>query len=105
MFNRFNYRPDCYFLVPLIANQLCYLQPTVELPPSDDLPGGEECTEVLTAGFLAIFSVPGTLLLLIGSFVVVMATTNRIAYRRSGYRIKSDWGESPIDDKSTCIDK
>jgi hypothetical protein len=79
------------FLVPLIANQLCDLQPTVGLlPPLDDLLG-EECTEVFTAGFLAIFSVPGTLLLLIGSFVVVMATTNRrIAYRRSGYRIKND---------------
>jgi hypothetical protein len=56
-------------------------------------------------GFLAIFPVPGTLLLLIGSFVVVMATTNRIAYRRSGYRIKNDWGKSPVDDKSTYIDK
>jgi hypothetical protein len=81
------------FLVPLIANQLCDLQPTVGLlPPSDNLLGEEECTEVFTAGFLAIFSVPGTLLLLIGSFVVVMATTNRrIAYRRSGYRIENDW--------------
>jgi hypothetical protein len=94
------------FLVPLIANQLCDLQPTVGLPPPDALPGvGEKCTEVFTAGFLAIFSVPGTLLLLIGSFVIVMATTNRIAYRRSGYRIKNDWGESPVDDKSTYIDK
>jgi hypothetical protein len=94
------------FLVPLIANQLCDLQPTVGLPPPDALPGvGEECTEVFTAGFLAIFSVPGTLLLLIGSFVIVMATTNRIAYRRSGYRIKNDWGESPVGDKSTYIDK
>ena len=94
------------FLVPLIANQLCDLQSTVGLPPPDALPGvGEECTEVFTAGFLAIFSVPGTLLLLIGSFVIVMATTNRIAYRRSGYRIKNDWGESPVDDKSTYIDK
>jgi hypothetical protein len=80
------------FLVPLIANQLCDLQPTIGLPSPDDLLGGEEeCTEVFTAGFLAIFSVPGTLLLLIGSFVVVMATTNRIAYRRSGYRIENDW--------------
>ena len=39
------------FLVPLIANQLCYLQPTVGLPLSDDLPrGGEECTGVFTTG-------------------------------------------------------
>jgi hypothetical protein len=92
------------FLVPLIANQLCYLQPTVGLPPlSEDLTrGGEECSGVFTAGFLAIFSVPGTLLLLIGSFVVVMATTNRIAYRRCGY--KNDWGKSPVDN-STYIDK
>ena len=58
---------------------------------------------MFTAGFLAIFSVPGTLLLLIGSFVVVMATTNRIAYRRCGY--KNDWGKSPVDDNSTYIDK
>jgi hypothetical protein len=79
------------FLVPVIANQLCDLQPTIGLPSPDDLLGEEECTEVFTAGFLAIFSVPGTLLLLIGSFVVVMATINRIAYRRSGYRIKNDW--------------
>lgn len=90
------------FLFPLIANQLCYLQPTVGLPPSEDLArGGEKCSGVFAAGFLAIFSVPGTLLLLIGSFVVVMATTNRIAYRRSGYRIKNDWDKSPVDDNST----
>jgi hypothetical protein len=95
------------FLVPLIANQLCHLQPKVGLPTlSEDLTGvGEECSGVFTTGFLAIFSVPGTLLLLIGSFVVVMATTNRIAYRRSGYRIKNDWGKSPVDDNSTYIDK
>ena len=60
---------------------------------------------MFTAGFLAIFSIPGTLLLLIGSFVVVMATTNRIAYRRCGYRIKNDWGKSPVDDNSTYIGK
>ena len=94
------------FLVPLIANQLCYLQPTAGLPLSKDLTrGGKECSGMLTAGFLAIFSVPGTLLLLIGSFVVVMATTNRIAYRRSGYRIKNDWGKSQVDDNSTYMDK
>jgi hypothetical protein len=94
------------FLVPLIANQLCYLQPTVGLLLSEDLTrGGEECSGVFTTGFLAIFSVPGTLLLLVGSFVVVMATTNRIAYRRSGYRIKNDWGKRPVNDKTTYIDK
>ena len=79
------------FLVPLVANQLCDLQSIAELPfPDDPLGGGEECTEVSTAGFLAIFSVPGTLLLLLGSFVVVMTITNRIAYRRSEYRIKNN---------------
>ncbi|HYY67747.1 MAG TPA: hypothetical protein VE572_05305 [Nitrososphaeraceae archaeon] len=94
------------FLVPLIANQLCYLQPKVGLPLAEDLTrGGQECSRVFAAGFLAIFSVPGTLLLLIGSFVVVMATTNRIAYSRSGYRIKNDWGKSPVDDNSTYTDK
>jgi hypothetical protein len=82
------------------------LQPTVGLLLSEDLTrGGEECSGVFTTGFLAIFSVPGTLLLLVGSFVVVMATTNRIAYRRSGYRIKNDWGKRPVNDKSTYIDK
>jgi hypothetical protein len=94
------------FLIPLIANELCYLQPTGGLQLSEDLTrGGEECSGVFTTGFLAIFSVPGTLLLLIGSFVVVMVTTNRIAYRRSEYRIKNDWGKSPVDDNSTYIDK
>jgi hypothetical protein len=83
-------------LIPLIVNQLCDLQRTEgRVGPGilGNILRGEECIEVITAGFLTIFAVPGTLLLQIGSFVVVMAFTNRIAYRKTGHRIKNDWGD------------
>ena len=83
-------------LIPLIVNQLCDLQRTEgKLVPGiqGNILRGEECIEVMTAGFLTIFTVPGTFLLQIGSFVVVMAFTNRIACRKTGRRIKNDWGD------------
>jgi hypothetical protein len=30
-------------------------------------------------------------LLLVGFFIVIMAGTNRISYKRLGYRIRNDW--------------
>lgn len=95
------------FLVSLFADQMCDLQPTAgQLAPDilDNIPG-DECAELITAGFFTIFAVPGTLLLLIGSFIVVMAVTNRIAYKKFGYRIKNDWGSSIVDDRADYMDK
>jgi hypothetical protein len=95
-------------LIPPIVNQLCDLQRTEgRLGPGilGNILRGEECIEVITAGFLTIFAVPGTLLLQIGSFVVVMAFTNRIAYRKTGRRIKNDWGTNAIDDRGINMDK
>lgn len=95
-------------LIPLIVNHLCDLQHTEgTLGPGilGNILRGEECTEVITAGFLTIFAVPGTLLLQIGSFIVVMAFTNRIAYKKTGHRIKNDWGTNTIDDRGTNMDK
>jgi len=95
-------------LIPLIVNQLCDLQRTEgTLGPGilGNILRGEECNEVITAGFLTIFAVPGTLLLQIGSFIVVMAFTNRISYKKTGHRIKNDWGTNAIYDRGTNMDK
>ena len=95
-------------LIPLIVNQLCDLKRTEgTLGPGilGNTLRGEECTEVITAGFLTIFAVPGTLLLQIGSFIVVMAFTNRISYKKTGHRIKNDWGTNAIYDRGTNMDK
>ena len=69
------------FIVPLVADRVCDLQRA----PGQRAPGilnypqvGEECTKVLTTGFLAILSVPAILLLLVGLFILIMAGTNRI---------------------------
>lgn len=80
-------------LVPLVADQACDLQPmaTQKPPYVLNLQGGGDCEEVVIAGFLTILSVPGTLLLLVGFFIVIMAGTNRIFYKRLGYRIRNDW--------------
>ena len=78
-------------LVPLVADQACDLQPMATQKPPDVLQGGGDCEEVVIAGFLTILSVPGTLLLLVGFFIVIMAGTNRISYKRHGYRIRNDW--------------
>ena len=69
------------FFVPLVADQVCDLQPAPGQKTPDILnypQVGEECTKVLTTGFLAILSVPAILLLLVGLFILIMAGTNRI---------------------------
>jgi disulfide bond formation protein DsbB len=81
-------------LVPLVADQACDLQPMATQKPPDvlnNLQGAGDCKEVVIAGFLTILSVPGTLLLLVGFFIVIMAGNNRISYKRLGYRIRNDW--------------
>ncbi len=69
------------FIVPLVADRVCGLQRA----SGQKAPGilnytqvDEECTKVLTTGFLAILSVPAILLLLVGLFILIMAGTNRI---------------------------
>jgi hypothetical protein len=80
--------------VPLIVDQLCNIQPTQgnSLGNLSKNLRGEDCTEVITAGFLTILTVPGTFLLQIGVLVVIMAVTNRIAYKKSEHTIQNDWG-------------
>jgi hypothetical protein len=68
-------------IVPLVADRVCDLQGAPGQKTSDILnhpQAGEECTKVLTTGFLAILSVPAILLLLVGLFIIIMAGTNRI---------------------------
>jgi uncharacterized membrane protein YidH (DUF202 family) len=48
---------------------------------------------VITTGFLTILTVPGTFLIQIGVLVVIMAVTNRVAYKKSGRTIENDWGD------------
>src|ERR671918_1771709 len=62
-------------LVPLVADQACDLQPMATQKPPNvlNLQGDGDCEEVVIAGFLTILSVPGTLLLLVGFFIVIMA--------------------------------
>jgi hypothetical protein len=69
------------FFVPLVADQVCDQQrapgqktPNILIYPQV----GEECTKVLTTGFLALLSVPAILLLLVGVFILIMVGTNRI---------------------------
>lgn len=80
--------------VPIIVDQLCDIQPRQGngLGILRNNPRGEDCTEVITTGFLTILTVPGTFLLQIGVFVVIMAFANKITYNKSGHRLESDWG-------------
>ena len=81
--------------IPLIVDQLCDIQSTQGHSLgnlSNDL-RGEDCTEVITTGFLTILTVPGTFLLQIGVLVVIMAVTNRVAYKKSGHTVENDWGD------------
>ncbi len=64
------------FFVPFVADRVCDQQraPAILIYPQV----GEECTKVLTTGFLALLSVPAILLLLVGLFILIMAGANRI---------------------------
>jgi hypothetical protein len=69
------------FFAPLVADRVCDQQraPGQKTPAIKNYPQvGEECTKVLTTGFLTILSVPAILLLLVGLFILIMAGTNRI---------------------------
>jgi hypothetical protein len=89
------------FIVPLIAGMICDLQPDI----LDNLQRGKECAQVVAVGFLTILAVPGTLLLLVGSFVVIMASINQISYKRFRNDIKNDWGGKFSDSRTRHIDK
>jgi hypothetical protein len=67
------------FFAPLIADRVCDQQLAPEKTPDiiNSPKVGEECTKVLTTGFLTILSVPAILLLLVGLFILIMAGTNR----------------------------
>ena len=69
------------FFVPLVADRVCNQQRAPEQKTPDILnypQVGEECTKVLTTGFLALLSVPAILFLLVGLFILIMAGTNKI---------------------------
>ena len=78
---------------PFVVDGLCDMQPTQRRDSLGTLTNnlrGEDCTEVITAGLLTILTVPGTFLLQIGVFVLIMAFTNRFAYKKSGLGIEND---------------
>jgi ABC-type xylose transport system permease subunit len=89
------------FIGPLIADRICELQPDI----LHNLQGGKDCAQVVAVGFLTILAVPGTLLLLVGSFIVVMAAINQISYIRLRNDIKNDWGGKFSDSRTRHIDK
>ena len=89
------------FIVPLIAGRICDLQPDI----LDNLQRGKDCAQVVAVGFLTILAVPGTLLLLVGSFIVIMAAINQIAYKRFRNDIKNDWDGKFADSRTRHIDK
>src|SRR5918995_5986941 len=79
-------------LVPLVAEQACDLQPmATQKPPNvlNNLQGAGDCEEVVIAGFLTILSVPGTLLLLVGFFIVIMAGKKKIFFKKHCFMIKN----------------
>ena len=92
---------NAVFIVPLIAGRICEIQPDI----LHNLQRGKDCTQVVTVGFLTILAVPGTLLLLVGSFIVIMAAINQISYKRFRNDIKNDWGGKFSDSRTRHIDK
>jgi len=92
---------NAVFIVPLIAGRICDLQPGI----LHNLQRGKDCSQVVAVGFLTILAVPGTLLLLVGSFIVIMAAINQISYKRFRNVIKNDWGGKVSDSKTRHIDK
>lgn len=92
---------NAVFIVPLIAGRICDIQPDF----LHNLQRGKDCTQVVTVGFLTILAVPGTLLLLVGSFIVIMAAINQISYKGFRNAIKNDWGGKISDSRTRHIDK
>ena len=89
------------FIGPLIGDRLCELQPDI----LHNLQSGKDCTQVVAVGFLTIVAVPGTLLLLLGSFIVIMAAINQISYKRFRNVIMNDWGGKVSDSRTRHFDK
>jgi len=92
---------NAVFIVPLIAGRICDLHPGI----LHNLQRGKDCSQVVAVGFLTILAIPGTLLLLVGSFIVIMAAINQISYKRFRNVIKNDWGGKVSDSKTRHIDK
>ncbi len=88
------------FIVPLIAGRICEFQPDI----LHNLQRGKDCAQIVAVGFVTILSVPGTLLLLVGSFIVIMVAINQISYKRFGNDIKNDWGGKVSDSRTRHID-
>ncbi|MFZ0695982.1 MAG: hypothetical protein WAM88_02460 [Nitrososphaeraceae archaeon] len=89
------------FTGPLIADRICELQPDI----LHNLQGGKDCAQVVAVGFLTILAVPGTLLLLVGSFIFIMAAINQISYKRFRNDIKNDCDGKFSDSRTRHIDK
>ena len=83
------------FLVPLATDRVCDQQraPGQKTPDILSYPQvGEECTKVLTTGFLALLSVPAILSLLVGLFILIMAPIGFL--REPWIRNRGGWGQS-----------
>ena len=92
---------NAVFIVPLIAGRICDLQPDI----LHNLQSGKDCIHVVAVGFLTILAVPGTLLLLVGSFIVIMAAINQISYKRFRNVIMNDCDGKFSDSRTRHIDK
>ena len=75
------------FLSPLAAQQVCKIQSEL---PSPEITS-QECVRDYTFGLRNTFATPGTLLISIGLFIVIMAGINRVDNKISGRTIGSDW--------------
>jgi hypothetical protein len=77
------------FISPLASRQLCKIQSGVVLPDITS----QDCVRGYTLGLRNTFSVPGTLLILIGLFIVIMAEVNRTGHKIPNRTIGNDWGD------------
>ena len=92
---------NAVFIVPLIAGRICDLQPDI----LHNLQSGKDCNNEVAVGFLNILDVPGTIFLLVGSFIVIMAAINQISYKRFRNVIMNDWGGKVSDSRTRHFDK
>ena len=92
---------NAVIIVPLIAGRICDLQPDI----LHNLQSGKDCAQVVAVGFLTILAVPGTLLLLVGSFIFIMAAINQISYKRFRNDIKNDCDGKFSDSRTRHFDK